>query len=149
MNIQERIKKLIDEFYNGNKRAFSKAIGVTPTVIENIVGKRQGNPSFDITLKIINAFENMSVDWLMTGKGKLLKGNDTNLILSSGQGNRNNLSSLRGDDDASAENRREKESKEQHYLEKIESLEKVILAKEEVIKAQEEIISLLKESKKQ
>jgi len=148
MNIQERIRKLIDEFYNGNKRAFSIAIGVTPTVIENIVGKRQGNPSFDITLKIINAFENVSVGWLMTGKGRMLRGNDMSLTLNSEQIKKNNTGLTRDKSDISTENRNEKESKEQYYIEKIEYLEKVILAKDELIKAQEEIISLLKESKK-
>lgn len=41
MSINERLKTIIEEQYNGNKRAFSMAIGVTPTVIENVVGSRQ------------------------------------------------------------------------------------------------------------
>ena len=49
MSINERLKTIIEEQYNGNKRAFSMAIGVTPTVIENVVGSRQGKPSFDVT----------------------------------------------------------------------------------------------------
>lgn len=51
MSINERLKTIIEEQYNGNKRAFSMAIGVTPTVIENVVGSRQGKPSFDVLEK--------------------------------------------------------------------------------------------------
>ncbi len=39
---------IIRELYNGNKRAFSMAIGVTPSVIEIVVGTRQVKPSFDV-----------------------------------------------------------------------------------------------------
>lgn len=41
--INERMMELINEVSKGNKRAFSKLVGVTPTVIENIVGTRKGN----------------------------------------------------------------------------------------------------------
>lgn len=42
MTINDRVKIIIETLYNGNKRRFSSAIGVAPTVIENIVGTRQG-----------------------------------------------------------------------------------------------------------
>lgn len=72
MSINNRIQNIINSLYAGNKRAFSFAIGVSPSVIENIVGKRQSNPSFDITSKIINSIENLNIEWLMTGNGRML-----------------------------------------------------------------------------
>jgi hypothetical protein len=38
MNINERIENIIKDHYSGNKRSFAKAVGVSATVIENIVG---------------------------------------------------------------------------------------------------------------
>ncbi|ASZ11069.1 S24 family peptidase [Chitinophaga pendula] len=74
MTVNQRVKKIIDDLYSGNKRAFATAIGVAPTVIENIVGTRKGNPSFDVCQKIISANANISTDWLITGIGEMLKG---------------------------------------------------------------------------
>ena len=45
MTINERMNHIIKELYGGNKRAFANAIGVSATVIENVVGTRQGKPS--------------------------------------------------------------------------------------------------------
>ena len=38
MTINERMNHIIKELYGGNKRAFANAIGVSATVIENVVG---------------------------------------------------------------------------------------------------------------
>lgn len=72
MDINERFKVIINSIYKGNQSAFAKAIGVTPTVIANVVGSRQGKPSFDVISKIC-ANANISADWLLTGKGSMLK----------------------------------------------------------------------------
>lgn len=72
MTINERVNTIITELYNGNKRAFSIYIGVSPTVIENVVGTRQGKPSYDVLEKIC-AKANISGDWLLTGNGSMLK----------------------------------------------------------------------------
>ena len=71
MSINERFKTIIEQLYNGNKRAFSMAIGVTPTVVENVVGTRQGKPSFDVIEKVC-ANANISADWLILGRGEIL-----------------------------------------------------------------------------
>lgn len=72
MTINERFESIIQSLYSGNKRAFALAIGVNPTVIENVVGKRQGKPSYDVLEKIC-ANANISADWLLTGEGNMLK----------------------------------------------------------------------------
>lgn len=72
MSVNERIQSIIDRQYNGNKSAFSKAINVGATVIQNIVGTRKGKPSYDV-IKSICANANISADWLLTGNGSMLK----------------------------------------------------------------------------
>lgn len=73
MSINERVQKIIDDLYSGNQRAFSGAIGVTASVIGNIVGKRQSSPSFELIEKIIYSIEDISIEWLLTGRGEMLR----------------------------------------------------------------------------
>lgn len=77
MTIHDRLLKIIDEFYSGNKRSFSQSVGVSAAVIENIVGKRKSMPSFQVLEKIILSLENIDVLWLMTGKGEMLRVQNT------------------------------------------------------------------------
>lgn len=72
MSINERFSQIITALFNGNKSAFASAIGVTPSVVDNIVGKRQGKPSFDVVEKV-SALAEMNINWLITGKGDMLK----------------------------------------------------------------------------
>lgn len=74
MTINKRLDRVISDLYGGNKSAFAAAIGVTPSVVDNIVGKRQGKPSFDVIEKI-SANAEINVEWLITGKGQMQ--NDT------------------------------------------------------------------------
>ena len=73
MSINERFSQIITALFNGNKSAFASAIGVTPSVVDNIVGKRQGKPSFDVVEKV-SALAEININWLITGKGDMLKG---------------------------------------------------------------------------
>ena len=72
MTINERIQAIIDQQYGKNKRAFANAVGVGATVIQNIVGTRQGKPSYDV-LEQICTNANISPGWLLTGNGPMLK----------------------------------------------------------------------------
>ncbi len=78
MSINERFNQIIAALFNGNKSAFASAIGVTPSVVDNIVGKRQGKPSFDVVEKV-SALAEINVDWLITGNGEMLKGSNVAL----------------------------------------------------------------------
>lgn len=71
--INDRIKQLITDLFSGNKTAFSKAIKVSPTVTENIVGKRQSSPSYELIKKIVDSIENINHEWLLTGEGNMFK----------------------------------------------------------------------------
>ena len=68
-SIKDRYDFLIDHFSGGNKRLFARSIGVSPSVIENIVGTRQTNPSFEILQKTLIAYENINANWLINGNG--------------------------------------------------------------------------------
>lgn len=70
MTINERMNHIIKELYSGNKRAFANA-GVSATVIENVVGTRQGKPSYDVLEKIC-ANANISAEWLLMERGEML-----------------------------------------------------------------------------
>lgn len=70
MSINERIKKLIDLETGGNKRAFALKIGVTASVIENIVGKRKSTPSYSV-IKKISQIENLNLNWVINGVGNI------------------------------------------------------------------------------
>ena len=86
MTIKLRYDELISHFSAGNKRLFCKRIGVAPTVLENIVGKRQTKPSFDVLEKTLCAFENISARWLITGEGEM--------TIKEIQENKNNINEL-------------------------------------------------------
>jgi hypothetical protein len=70
LNIQDRIKSIIDSF-GLNNRSFSLKLGVDPTVIHNIVAGRKSYPSFAVLEKIILSFDNIDAKWLLTGKGSM------------------------------------------------------------------------------
>lgn len=72
-SIQQRFLLIINELYSGNKRAFARAAGIRATVVENVVGARKGRPSFDVMRKIC-ANANISAEWLLSGKGGMVKG---------------------------------------------------------------------------
>ena len=76
MTVNDRFQAIIDSRYNGNKAAFAKAIGISPTVVENVVGARRGKPSFEVLSKIC-ANANISEAWLLSGEGSMLKTNST------------------------------------------------------------------------
>lgn len=82
--INDRIHELIIYFAEGNKRRFSQLTSLSPSVIENLVGSRQGKPSFDVLEKIVCAFADINADWLITGRGEMLLGKSISESISLG-----------------------------------------------------------------
>lgn len=75
-NINERIMQLISHL-GMNKNSFSLKIGLTNgTIIGNIVSGRLNKPSFEVIYKIIKSFDDINGDWLLTGRGEMLKGTE-------------------------------------------------------------------------
>lgn len=77
-SINNRVQRIIDVAFGGNKSAFAKKVGISATVVENIVGKRQGKPSFDILIAIFT-YANIAAEWLLTGKGDMFNTDDNNI----------------------------------------------------------------------
>lgn len=64
MTINDKILHLIKTECDGNKRAFAQRVGVSGSVIENIVGKRQSKPSFDVLKAIVSNIDRLNAEWL-------------------------------------------------------------------------------------
>ena len=73
-DISLRIKELID-LKKMNISSFEKKIGVGNNSIGTIIN-RNSNVSGSILSKILNTFEDVSGDYLLTGKGFILKNED-------------------------------------------------------------------------
>lgn len=71
-SINERIRYIAEQLYNGNINELCRAIDVKQATMSNIVAGRMSKPSFEVINAII---ENTSIDahWLITGKGTLIK----------------------------------------------------------------------------
>ncbi|MCT4698488.1 XRE family transcriptional regulator [Tenacibaculum haliotis] len=72
-NINERVAYLIEIKANNNKKKFAEMIGFAPQVVSNIVSGRKSKPSFDVLNAIKSSFVDVLSDWLLTGKGEILK----------------------------------------------------------------------------
>lgn len=66
--IQNRIKEYIDN-KDISVREFCRKIGVSPSFLS-----RDAEIASDKLLNIVNAFPEISIDWLVTGKGKMIRG---------------------------------------------------------------------------
>ena len=68
------ILALIEHYSDGNKAQFANLLGITPQGLSTWI-KRE---TFDIEL-IFSKCEGLSANWLLTGKGSMIKGNDAAL----------------------------------------------------------------------
>jgi len=69
-DISLRIKQLIDEFGKGNNSKFAEIVGTSEANIRNYISGRQ--PKYDFLNALISKLE-ISCEWLLTGKGEMLK----------------------------------------------------------------------------
>jgi len=53
----------------------AKVIGTSEAVLSNIK-KRKNNPSYDLLLSILNNYKVLNAEWLITGKGEMLKNSE-------------------------------------------------------------------------
>ena len=72
-SVNDRILHLIENQLGGNKKKFAERIGFAPQVVFNIVSGRKSKPSFDVLEAIISSFDEISPEWLLTGKGAMLR----------------------------------------------------------------------------
>ncbi|MGE4587755.1 MAG: hypothetical protein AB7D05_10480 [Mangrovibacterium sp.] len=76
MNINERIRHLVDLLAEGRQRPFARSINVPVSTLRDIIGCRQSEPSFGILKKIIDSYPEVSLNWLMDEAGPPLLGTD-------------------------------------------------------------------------
>lgn len=73
-SINQRIRKLI-EFKGITDNQFAKTIGITQSVIASMFS-RNTEPSSKVLVSILNAYADLSAEWLMRGEGSMIKGED-------------------------------------------------------------------------
>lgn len=74
MDIQERIRKIIDVKFNGNVSAFCRYTGIKQPTMNTIIGERRSKPSYEVLNSIVSADAlNINPKWLLTGDGAMLK----------------------------------------------------------------------------
>lgn len=61
------------ENFGMNKNQFSKALGLTNNVTIGRIINEGRTPSFDILEKIIQTFSSINANWLITGKGEMIR----------------------------------------------------------------------------
>ena len=72
MDIIDRLQEIID--YAGlNVSSFAKKIGVVDQTIRGIVVQRRNKTGCDILVKILQTFTWINAEWLITGKGEMIK----------------------------------------------------------------------------
>lgn len=71
--IIERIRAIIRN-EGISVEAFSRATGISKYTLDSMF-KKGTSPSFDNLSKVISAYAQYSLDWLVTGKGEMMKGN--------------------------------------------------------------------------
>lgn len=72
MDICERIKELIED-QKMTIASFARCIGVGDQTVRGIVVQKRNKPGYDVLLKIVQTFEWLDVEWLITGKGEMRK----------------------------------------------------------------------------
>lgn len=75
--INDRIDKIIEAMFDGNRRQFSMRIGVHPTIVQNIVAGRRSAPSADLLEKLSISIDNINCRWLLMGEGEMLLPDNT------------------------------------------------------------------------
>ena len=79
MSVNQRIFRII-KFYKLNQNSFSKKLGLgNNTTIGNIVAGRKSKPSYAVLELIKKTFPEINMNWLFTGKGRMLEDNPEDL----------------------------------------------------------------------
>lgn len=72
-NMKERIIKIMECERMGQAQ-FASAIGIQRAAVSHIISGRN-NPSLDVMTKILHRYPQINPDWLLLGKGEMLRDN--------------------------------------------------------------------------
>lgn len=70
MSIKDRFKMVMDR-EKLTAGAFAESIGVAQATISHILGPRNKYPSTEVILRLHQRYSDISLDWLLTGKGNM------------------------------------------------------------------------------
>lgn len=72
-SVNERIKAIIDDRFDGNVSRFGREVGIKQPTMSTILGARQNKPSFEVIQAIAtaSALFDLSLRWLITGVGEM------------------------------------------------------------------------------
>lgn len=73
MSINDRIQHLIELLTNGKQRPLALKAGISTAALNGIIGARKNDPTFTTLKKIIDAYPNINLDWLINENGEPLK----------------------------------------------------------------------------
>lgn len=76
MTINNRIRILIELLAEGKQRRFAEKAGLNAAAVNGIIGKKASDPTFSTLKKIIDAYPDIELNWLMKGEGKPLTTSD-------------------------------------------------------------------------
>jgi hypothetical protein len=74
-SVGQRFSQLIQAL-GMSKNAFAISLDKTATVIQHLVDERN-KPGFDLMNKVVDVYPNVSIEWLLRGKGPMLLNEDT------------------------------------------------------------------------
>ncbi len=69
--MKDRIKQIID-YENISHGKFADLVGIERSGVSHLISGRN-NPSLDVIQKILEAFDYINTDWLLLGKGDMIK----------------------------------------------------------------------------
>ena len=69
--MKERIKKIID-YENITYGEFADKVGIQRSGVSHLISGRN-NPSLDVIQKILEAYDYINTEWLLLGKGEMIK----------------------------------------------------------------------------
>ena len=77
-DINIKINHIVNHFFNGNNSDFAKKLGTSEANIRNY--REKTTPKFDFIEKLFEKLPEINPEWLLTGKGSMLKSEDCNNI---------------------------------------------------------------------
>lgn len=72
MSIKDRFKMIMDR-EKLTAGAFAESIGVAQATISHILGPRNKYPSTEVILRLHQRYDDINLEWLLTGKGSMSK----------------------------------------------------------------------------
>jgi len=72
-NIQDRVQEAVNTLCEGNKSEFCRKINRPSQAIKDIVGGKKSAPGYELIYDILSSDLGISPEWLILGKGNMLK----------------------------------------------------------------------------